>query len=384
MRAALNVGFSDDVEAAVAVEQRRVVAVELQALAVHEEHRDLGAVLARIEHLLRLEGRRVVARHLGRAEHAARFRRDVVAIDRGRHAERVERVEHERRVVGSGEAVRRARPRKRDLVLEPAVERVHVDSARHVLQIRREQLAARGGRALERLGALGEHGAPVRLRGILRIDQHHAPVRRSVIGRDEQLVADVVDDVVRIVADLGDHGCEIARAGREVAHVERVAVLAFAALRHVENGEALVLGRVDNVEALRIGRVLEDERVGCLPRAELVEEHLMILVDRRLLVPRGRLGVAAVVETRRRATRRPTPSPNRSCPGACASTRAPSPCIAASRSRSAMCRRPRTSRPSTARTRRAARCRRPTTRSGRSAPRPARRGPSGRYSTLWF
>ena len=37
----------DDVEAAVGVEQRRVGAVELQPFLVHEEHRDLRAVLAR-------------------------------------------------------------------------------------------------------------------------------------------------------------------------------------------------------------------------------------------------------------------------------------------------------------------------------------------------
>ena len=71
-----------DVEAAVAVHQRRVVAVERQALLVHQEHRHLRAVLARDEHLLGLVLVGVEAGNRRRAEQRALSRRDVVAEDR--------------------------------------------------------------------------------------------------------------------------------------------------------------------------------------------------------------------------------------------------------------------------------------------------------------
>ena len=58
-----------DVEAAVAVQQAGRRAVPHQALLVHDEHGDLGAVLARVEHLVALELGRVEAGHRDLFEH---------------------------------------------------------------------------------------------------------------------------------------------------------------------------------------------------------------------------------------------------------------------------------------------------------------------------
>ena len=74
-------GRGRDVEAAVAVHQRRVVAVEHDALLVDQEHRHLRAVLAGDEDLLGLVLIGVESGNLRRAEHRALPRRDVVAED---------------------------------------------------------------------------------------------------------------------------------------------------------------------------------------------------------------------------------------------------------------------------------------------------------------
>ncbi len=83
-----------DVEATVAVHPGGVVARELKPLAVHDEHRHAGAILARKEHLLHLDAAGV-ERHLGLAEQRALAGRDVVAVHRGRGVEAVVGVEQE-------------------------------------------------------------------------------------------------------------------------------------------------------------------------------------------------------------------------------------------------------------------------------------------------
>ena len=91
-------------------------------------------------------------------------------------------------------------PGQLDFVLERAVQAVDVGARRHVLEVGREQLAAGRADALQRLRLLRQDRLPVRLGRLLGIDQDDAPVRRVVVGLDQQLVADVVDDAERVVA----------------------------------------------------------------------------------------------------------------------------------------------------------------------------------------
>src|SRR5947209_8296916 len=97
-----------DVEAAVAVEHRRVSAVELQSFFVNEEHGNARAVLARVEDLFGLVVRRLEARNFGRVEDGGVARGDVVAIDRRREVEGREGVEDYAVVLQSAEAARDA------------------------------------------------------------------------------------------------------------------------------------------------------------------------------------------------------------------------------------------------------------------------------------
>src|SRR5262249_25751087 len=76
-------------EAAVAEQVDRVVAVELQVLAMHDEHRNPRAVLALVEDLLGREGARV-ERDARRPDRDEPLVSDVVAEDRSRARERAE------------------------------------------------------------------------------------------------------------------------------------------------------------------------------------------------------------------------------------------------------------------------------------------------------
>ena len=81
------------VEAAVTVQEGRVVAVFLQAFLIGQEHRDFGTILRGDKDLLR----NVVVRlevDGGRAEHGGGVVVDVVLVNRGREDERGESIEH--------------------------------------------------------------------------------------------------------------------------------------------------------------------------------------------------------------------------------------------------------------------------------------------------
>ena len=96
-------------EAAVAIQQDRIVAVELEPLAVGQQHGNTRAVLAFVEHLLFLEIVRIEVR-LGRTEHMTLTGLKVVAIHSRWRDEIVECIER-RSILGSAEeSFRGARP----------------------------------------------------------------------------------------------------------------------------------------------------------------------------------------------------------------------------------------------------------------------------------
>ena len=136
----------------------------------------------------------------------------------------------------------------------------------------------------------------------------------------------------------------------QIHHDDGVALLARAAVGDVENGEALVFGRLERVEPLRVLGVLVDELVLRLRRADAMVKDLVVLVDRRELLALLRLRVAAVVEAvaAPRDTRHLDPLDLVGERLARRQDRAR--CIPASPNRCARCRRRRAWRPSMART----------------------------------
>ena len=135
-------GRQRDVEAAVAVEQRRVLTVELQALLVADEHRDRWCRPCSVEDLRRLDSRRGRTRPSGLRKTRALARGHVVAVDRRRRRERGEGVERLRVRSLAAEAAGRAEARAVHFADERAVESIHLDLGVRVLEIGGDEVIA--------------------------------------------------------------------------------------------------------------------------------------------------------------------------------------------------------------------------------------------------
>src|SRR5260221_13509237 len=170
----------------------------------------------------------------------------------------------------SAEAAGGPQPRQHDLVLKLSGAIVDVRPCGDVLEIRREELAARAAHALEWLAALRQYRLPILLARARGVDEHHAAGRRAAIRLGEKRVTGVVDDAIAVVPDFA-HQRPPSAPPRPTANEECVALVSLAAVGDGECGEALVLRRGDDVKALRIGLVLEHERVRVLPRSNAVE-----------------------------------------------------------------------------------------------------------------
>src|ERR1022692_4539015 len=109
---------------------------------------------------------------------------------------------------------------------------------------------------------------------MLRVVQHDLAVRCCAIGRDQDLVADVVDRVEAVVRKLGDDGTKRLLAPAIVAYSQRVA--AFAGILDLEKGETLILRRVDAGVIGWMLRIFVDEYVFALRPSELVVIDFLI------------------------------------------------------------------------------------------------------------
>src|SRR5260221_11710404 len=102
----------------------------------------------------------------------------------------------------SAEAAGGPQPRQHDLVLKLSGAIVDVRPCGDVLEIRREELAARAAHALEWLAALRQYRLPILLPRPRRVNDHPAALRRAVIRLDEKRGTGVGDDATAVVADF--------------------------------------------------------------------------------------------------------------------------------------------------------------------------------------
>ena len=180
-------GIVGDVEAAVAVEQQRVLAVELKALLIGDKERGACAVLACVE--LHLGG--VVLRaeaHLGSVEHAALARSHVVAIDRGGHSVGGEGVEH---FLLTTLAADRGRTEGGELNLGEtlALGGVGVEMCAVVLGILQYHAVVGKYHILEHTLTLGHNLAPLIIARMLQVGLHKAILGSLGVGEDIDFVA---------------------------------------------------------------------------------------------------------------------------------------------------------------------------------------------------
>ena len=181
-----------DVESAVAVEVRRVRAVELQPLAVRDEHGHPGAVLARVEDLRGLVARGVEV-DLRRLEDARLAGLEVVPEDRRRILERGEGVEH--LVVLPLTADRGDRPQggQVEALPEPPVQGEQAELGVGVVQVVGDERVVDDLHRLQNVVALRDDLAPPGPLGVPRVDRDH-PLAGRIEVREEVEQRTVVAD----------------------------------------------------------------------------------------------------------------------------------------------------------------------------------------------
>src|SRR5262245_26679434 len=124
-----------NVEAAITIQKRRIVAVEIQALLVDNKHRHSSAIFTCVEDLFRFVILSAEALNLWGPEQARTARRDVVFVDRRRNVQGVERIENELVVSLSAKTAGGARSGQLDFVFHFPGKIVNVGASRDILQI---------------------------------------------------------------------------------------------------------------------------------------------------------------------------------------------------------------------------------------------------------
>ena len=279
-----------NLEAAVAVEQAGVLAVELQVLAMGDEHRDLRAVLRGVEDLLG-DVERGVEGHLGGLVEGRLARGDVVAVERcGRGVVR-ERVVELRILLFTREAAHGADGRELHFAQELAVVVVLRDAVLGILQVGGPEVAARRADTLEQvLLMLGNHRLD--LRGVVERDALEGVVQSTVVGHEVEVVLPAVDGRI-VVGKALEQRAELLLGALAAEHLG-----ARRTLRADDEEPLAVLRGPGREVAQRMLAVLVDEAVGRLGLAQLVVVDLLELVLRRVdTLLRGVVG--AVIEALR-------------------------------------------------------------------------------------
>ena len=276
------------VEAAISVEEHWSLAVLLHALLVDEEHGNLSAVLAGVEHLL---GDVVlgIERHLGLEERSGLASAGVVAVDGAGEGVGGEVVEHLAALVLAAEA-HRAQRGELDFVDLLATGVVEVGMSAGVAVVGDDELVVRHLNAAEHPLLLGDELGEVLSAQVVGIIGKHLVARRVLVGHDIDLA----------IVDANGREGKLAVVGNlhivwidalEVLDVERVALAGTLE----DEDEALVLVNAHLVEEQRVVVAAELQVVVVLRCSQLVVHHLVPLVLRRL----GVLGlvVGAVEES---------------------------------------------------------------------------------------
>ena len=172
-----------DVEAPVAVEVRRIRSVERESLFVRDEHRDPCAILARVEHLLRLVPGRIEVDG-GRLEDTRRAALEGVAEDRGGIEEGREGVEH--LVVLALAADRPDRPErgKLQVLQHPPIKREQAQPGGGIVHVVRHERVMDDLHPLEHVLALGNELPPPPPLGMAGVDRDDTLAGRVEVGEE--------------------------------------------------------------------------------------------------------------------------------------------------------------------------------------------------------
>mmetsp|Transcript_6598 Transcript_6598/g.27333 ORF Transcript_6598/g.27333 Transcript_6598/m.27333 type:complete len:718 (+) Transcript_6598:973-3126(+) len=269
-------GGGGDVEAAVAVEQRGVAAVELETLLGGDEDREARAVLAGDElaagfELVGVEG------GLGRLEQLDLAGPDVVAVDLGRRGQAGVAEEGVLVVPAATEAAGRADARQLDLAQALAVGGMHAHQGRGVVQIAQQEAAANGRGAGHRIGAFGHQGLPRGRGRVLQVDGHQATAGRVPVGLDDDLVTQHRDRAVLRV-ELQRDRLRLAAGKRALRQRQHHQAVLAAAFHDADQQQAAIVGHLGAEAPFLVIAVLGDEDILGLRSAQAVVVELLEVV----------------------------------------------------------------------------------------------------------
>ena len=206
------------------------------------------------------------------------FRRNVVAVNRGRKIESGERVERKRIVAAAAKSTYRSRSGKRDLVLEFSVQVIDESAISDVLEIADKQFAANHVDDINWFRLFGNDVFPVIFGGGLWIEKEHATIRSLVICVNQKLVAKVIDDIETGIANFGDYRTERRIRLGSISVEQSISLFALAALGHIQKSKTSIVAGAHGVKPNRIGFVFKHEHVFRLRRTNLVIEDLVKLI----------------------------------------------------------------------------------------------------------
>ena len=281
-------GGDVDLETAVGIEQAGILAVAFQPLAVGDEHRDPGAVLRRVKHLLGRELRGIEFHLRGLVERRCP-RGDVVFVDgRGRRVVG-QRIVELRILPLAAEAADRTDGGQLDRAHQLAVVVVLTDPVLRILQVVGEQVTAGRADPFEQVFPIfGNHRR--NLGGSVQLDAFERVVRGALIGDEEQRVVLAIDGHV-----IGVEAREQRAEFRFRDFLIKNLVPRRALGTHDEEPLAVV-GRHGREVAQRVRLVLVDEFVGRLGRTQFVVVNFLEFVLGRVGALFRRV-VGAVIES---------------------------------------------------------------------------------------
>jgi len=279
-----------DVEAAVAIQQRRRRSIRHHILAMGDEHRHTGAVFRGVEHLAHGEVLGIEI-HFGLAPDLAFATGHVVAVQGCRAVEAGVAVEGLGLLGLAAETAGRADPGKRDFAHQAAVQGVHPNRTFGIFQIAGDEVPADMTDALQHVFALGNELHP-RIRRI-QVDRDQAVLRRTIVGIEEHAPVKVADETV-VVGELIDQHRDLRVRVGQILPCNPIAVVG--AVKHRDHQEVAVVADAGGKAPLGLVRALVDQRVIGLGVTETVVVNLLVQVQR--LEFRFRVGfrIATVVE----------------------------------------------------------------------------------------
>ena len=285
-------GRQRDVKTAIAIEQRGVLAIQLQAFLGDQEHRDLRPILGLEEDLLRLEGIRLEV-HLGALEYRRFAGRKIEAVHSAGIGEGREGVEALFIMAAPAETTHGAEGRQLDVPLFLAIQAEDFHFFVGIVHPDHDQAVVNEIHCPHHVFPLGNQRLPILAFGLVPADGHQLVSGRVLVGADVEQIFVIADHAVirvKVIEKRLDGGSGLGEIFQENP------VLGFGAFALVDQQPSAIFGDLRAQAPVRVVGTFVNQHVLSLLGPNFVEIDFLVLVHAFHRVARLRRGVSAVVE----------------------------------------------------------------------------------------